>query len=101
YVSYDRFTGACFEVAVAKRRVTTSEAGTIEPGGGAWEDLFVAEPCSPPQTTSYVVGGHQVGGRLALLDAGTLLLALGDAEYDGDKGRPDGPQNPDWDLGKL
>jgi cytochrome c2 len=100
YASYARYTGECFEIVVARRRAIATEAG-IELDGANWEDVFVAEPCLAPKSTSYVFAGHQIGGRLALLDADTLLLSIGDAELDGDRGTPDGPQNPDWDIGKI
>jgi cytochrome c2 len=50
--------------------------------------------------------GIQSGGRLALLNANTLLFSLGDLEFDGVmyqglETAPNGPQDPAWDLGKI
>jgi glucose/arabinose dehydrogenase/cytochrome c2 len=98
YASYDRFTGTCFEVVVARMRIAAGEQG-LEPLS-PWEDVFTAEPCWPNESARRFYG-LQVGGRMALRDPDTLLIALGDAGLDGAPGVPDAPQNPEWDLGKV
>lgn len=46
-------------------------------------------------------GGLQIGGRLAHLDEGHLLLTLGDHEFDGWTAEPAVPQDPSMDYGKM
>lgn len=100
YASFDRYTGDCFEIAVARIRVTASDAGLSADGG--WEDVFVAEPCfAPRDDQGRAFSGLQGAGRLAMLDEDTLLVSLGDVYLDGSEGRPDAAQNPDWDYGKI
>jgi cytochrome c2 len=106
YVSYDRFNAeaTCFEVVVSRMRMAATDDGLAPQS--AWEEVFVAQPCTPPRITEGVFIGIQSGGRLALYDDHTLLLSLGDLEFDGVAypgmtDAPNGPQNPDWDLGKI
>jgi aldose sugar dehydrogenase len=48
----------------------------------AWTVVYESEPCLP-FTPGDLFGGHQIGGKLQLLDDHRLLLALGDHERDG------------------
>ena len=106
YASFDRFNAAqtCFQVVVSRMRMTTTKDGVLPQSG--WEDLFATKPCVPPRITEGVFIGIQSGGRLVRYDDHTLLLSVGDLEFDGVKypgmtTAPDGPQDPSWDLGKI
>lgn len=110
YASYDRFDAAntCFQIAVARMRIDTSGA-VVAPQSG-WEDVYATTPCVPPRTAvsqfASAFVGIQSGGRLALQNPGTLLLSVGDLEFDGNMypglaEAPNGPQDPAWDLGKV
>jgi glucose/arabinose dehydrogenase/cytochrome c2 len=68
-----------------------------------WRTLFDSKPCMPLKNTSHyghLFAGHQSGGRLAMLDSRTLLLSVGDHEFDGVNG-PSMPQDPNSSLGKI
>jgi cytochrome c2 len=110
YASYNRFNAAdtCFQVVVSRMRITTS-ANAVAPQSG-WEDIYATTPCVPPRTAvsqfASAFVGIQSGGRLALPNPTTLLLSVGDLEFDGVMYQglteaPNGPQNPAWDLGKV
>lgn len=100
YVSHHRFAGACIELVVSRTRLLT-EGEDIRAESAAWEDVFVAEPCVPPKTTSMVFEGNQSGGRMVLRDARTLLLALGDLQFNGVDDPRVYSQDPDVDFGKM
>jgi cytochrome c2 len=99
FASYNRYSGTCFETVVSRMRVETT-GGAVTPRS-AWEQVWVATPCVPPQREGSIFGGHVTGGRLARLDAMTVLLSVGDQEFEGTAGRHNGPQDPTWDLGKI
>ncbi len=110
YASYDRFDAdnTCFQIVVGRMRIDTSGAAVAPQSG--WEDVYATTPCVPPRSAvsqfASAFVGIQSGGRLALQNPGTLLLSVGDLEFDGimypglDEA-PNGPQNPGWDLGKV
>jgi cytochrome c2 len=110
YASFDRYRAdeRCFDIVVARMRIVTTQA-ELTPRSG-WEEVYATTPCVPPRTaisqfpSAFV--GIQSGGRLVLRDAHTLLLSVGDLEFDGVMYEglteaPNGPQNPAWDLGKV
>lgn len=110
YASYDRYNGAarCFDIAVSRLHVEATETALIPKTG--WEDIYATRPCVPPRTAvsqfASAFVGIQSGGRLALRDEHTLLFSTGDLEFDGVMypglaEAPNGPQNPQWDLGKI
>lgn len=110
YASYDRYNAAerCFEIAISRMRVAAS-ADSLTPQS-AWEDVYATTPCVPPRTAvsqfASAFVGIQSGGRLELQDSDTLLFSVGDLEFDGVMypgltEAPNGPQDPEWDLGKV
>lgn len=66
-----------------------------------WTTLFETEPCLPLRQVGSPFAGHVSGGRLALLDADTLLLSTGDLGWDGHNGSPAFSQEEDVDYGKI
>jgi len=106
YVSFDRYNPArrCFEVVVDRLRIeaTPAELRVLSD----WEEIYATRPCAPPRTGEAAFIGIQSGGRLVRYDARTILLSVGDLEFDG---APypgvteliNAPQAPDWDLGKI
>ena len=48
-----------------------------------WHDVFETTPCLPLKDRATRFGGLQNGGRMALLDDDTLLLTIGDHQFDG------------------
>ena len=63
--------------------------------------MFVAKPCIELKRTGLPFAGHQAGGRLAKGPDNTLLVSIGDFEFDGINAPEVGPMDPHSDLGKL
>lgn len=63
--------------------------------------LFEARPCIVLQRDVRPIGGHQAGGRLVQIDDNTLLVSVGDFEFDGFTRGTDLVQDPNSDLGKT
>ncbi|HYD73494.1 MAG TPA: PQQ-dependent sugar dehydrogenase [Candidatus Binatia bacterium] len=110
YASYDRYHAdrRCFDIVVSRIRIETTP-GELTPRSG-WEEIYATTPCVAPRTaisqfpSAFV--GIQSGGRLALRDDHTLLFSIGDLEFDGVMYEglaeaPNGPQDPEWDMGKV
>lgn len=98
YATYDRFADTCFEFVLARIRLNVTESEIR--AEGEWEDVFVAEPCMLPKASHRPFAGHQIGGRVELLNRDTLIVSLGDGEFDGFYDE-DAPQDPNSDLGKV
>jgi aldose sugar dehydrogenase len=92
--------GRCFTLRVSY--ITTSVAALISDAvGDSWVTLFETQPCLPLKDRSFAFAGLQNGGRMALLDERTLLLTVGDHEFDGIYSDVALPQLADNDYGKT
>jgi len=100
YVSHHRFAGDCIEVAVSRITLELHE-GNVRPIGDDWESLFAAKPCMRPKTRGMAFEGDQSGGRMVLQDAQTLLLTIGDHQFNGADDTRAYSQDPTVDLGKI
>lgn len=82
-----------------------SEAELLGPAGGlGWRTLFDTSPCLALNTGGHRglrFGGLQLGGALAFLGDGELLLAVGDHEFDGFTRSVAMPQDPGNSYGKI
>lgn len=63
--------------------------------------VFEAQPCIALQLDVRPIAGHQAGGRLVQIDEKTLLVSVGDFEFDGFTRGTDLVQDPATDLGKT
>jgi cytochrome c2 len=100
YASHHRFNAdGCFEVVVS--RSGGSATGDGLQLAGDWRDVFVAAPCMPPKEADLLWAGLESGGRLALRDPQTLLLTIGDHQFDGVRSEVAAAQDPGSDLGKV
>jgi len=91
---------SCSVLRVSQVDVTPSELM----GQGAmpdWQTLFETEPCLPFKDRAVRFGGLQNGGKMALLDADTLILTVGDHEFDGYYAEKSLPQALDNTYGKT
>lgn len=61
-------------------RVSVTQLGD---GPDGWRTLYETAPCLALKERGHPFGGHQAGGRMALHTDGTLLLTIGDHEFDG------------------
>jgi cytochrome c2 len=79
---YWRSDTKCFTVRVSATAGTYSAfLDAAEPT--AWTTLYESDPCLPFDLKASRFKGDQVGGALQQLDAGTLLLTVGDHDHDG------------------
>jgi cytochrome c2 len=68
----------------------------------AWRTLFDAAPCLPvTERDRPKFAGHHIGGRLAWLPDGALLVALGEHQFDGFLATRSLPDDPAADYGKT
>jgi cytochrome c2 len=75
-------------------------------GPGTWQTIFESQPCVPLFGEGAMRGknpfrGEEIGGRLTLLDADTLLLTQGDHGFSGIEGAVAFAQDPKATYGKT
>lgn len=100
YASHHRFNATgCFEVVVSRTGGSATAEGLAL--DGQWQDVFVATPCMPTKEADLLWAGLESGGRLALRDPRTLLLTIGDHQFDGVRSDVAAAQDPASDLGKV
>lgn len=73
---------------------------------GRWQMLYESSPCVPMTGQNRMRGknpfeGEEIGGRMALIDADTLLLTLGDQGFSGLDSRQVFAQDPQAAYGKT
>lgn len=81
YAAYNRFAGQCFEFVVSK--VALDANGSSLSSAGEWHDVWTAKPCIPFKNRGWLFTGVAGGGRMVQKDEGTLLVAVGDYDFDG------------------
>jgi cytochrome c2 len=65
-----------------------------------WETFFETNPCIPAAEDGLTRGGES-GGRLGMLSSGSIVLTVGDHEYDGIIKQPIMAQDPKTSYGKI
>jgi cytochrome c2 len=95
----------CFVVRVSQLETRLSELEQLR-GPGAWQTIFESQPCLPLYGEGAMRGknpfrGEEIGGRMMLLDANTLLLSQGDHGFSGIEGGPAYAQDPQATYGKT
>lgn len=95
----------CFVVRVSRLE---TRLGDIEgaTGPGDWQTVFESQPCLPLTGELAMRGknpfrGEEIGGRMMLLDANTLLLTVGEHGYSGIEGSVAFAQDPQASYGKT
>lgn len=92
----------CFVVRVSKLEGETAAflSGDLRDG---WQTLFETKPCLPLKNAAHgkAFAGDESGGRMAMLDSRTLLLTVGDHQFDGWNSDRALAQDPDNDYGKT
>ncbi len=102
YATFSRYVSDdCFNFVMA-RAILTVDGATVRPASPDWEELYVARPgCIRHKDRSWRFVGEQAGGRMQLLNDHTLLITVGDHQFDGFNDAHNAPMDPAWDLGKL
>lgn len=87
--------------SVIRLSVADTRQDVLETDPLSWRTLFESTPCLPikPQWSRFA--GHQSGGRILPLDADTILLTLGDQEFDGVNSAVAYIQDPAASYGKI
>ena len=67
----------------------------------AWSTVFESLPCLPIKGQYRQFAGNASGGRMVLLDDNTLLVTVGDHEFDGVNAAEDYPQDASASYGKI
>jgi cytochrome c2 len=106
FVSHNYWKAAqqCWVNRVSMLELT--RAATLRDAAGPeWKTLYETTPCLPVRGEGRRHGipfvGYFGGGRMALLDAQTLLLTVGDFGFDGVASLEAHPQNPATSYGKT
>lgn len=101
YVSHHRYNDAgCFSLLVSRTEITSTYDG-LSAEGAEWETFFEGSPCIELKTIGNLYSGLKDGGRMAITDHGTLILTLGDMDFDGDNSFEIAAQDVASDLGKV
>ena len=97
----------CFVVRVSSTTVDR-DANLLQEASEPWTTIFESTPClgvleasAGEQPDFPKFAGHQMGGRLALLDDQSLLLIVGDHRFDGLNSAQVLPQDNDSSYGKT
>jgi aldose sugar dehydrogenase len=95
----------CFVVRVSELETRLSQLEQLA-GPGTWQTIFESRPCLPLYGEGALRGknpfrGEEIGGRMMLLDANTLLLTQGDHGFSGIEGSPAYAQDPQATYGKT
>jgi aldose sugar dehydrogenase len=103
YVEFDA-EEVCFRNAVARLDIATAATSIDEVAANPddWRVIYRANPCLPLKKRWSALEGQMGGGRLAMIDATTVILTTGDFHFDGM--RSDGlgiAQDPSADYGKT
>jgi cytochrome c2 len=95
----------CFVVRVSQLETRLSALERAS-GPGTWQTLFESQPCLPLFGEGAMRGknpfrGEEIGGRMMLLDANTLLLTVGEHGFSGIEGPVMYGQDPHASYGKT
>ena len=99
YASFNRFAGHCFEFVVSRISLEANGNG-VRPLSG-WHDVWAAKPCVPLKSRGERFVGLQSGGRMVRNGNETILVSVGDHQFDGFYDDQAVSMDPAWDLGKL
>jgi len=93
---------ACYVVRVSSFESLNADLAAMS-GKAEWETLFESKPCLPIKVFSrgQRFAGEESGGKLGLLHENTLLLTLGDHEFDGLNSEQMLAQDPNASYGKI
>jgi glucose/arabinose dehydrogenase/cytochrome c2 len=102
YATLSRFEREdCYRFQVVRVRLTAN-GGALALASPDWEHVYTARPgCIPSKDRGWLFQGVEAGGRMAFTSDRTMLVSIGDHQFDGFNDRRAVAMDPDWDLGKL
>jgi aldose sugar dehydrogenase len=99
YTSFNRFAGSCFEFVVSRVSLEANDKMVRSTSG--WRDVWIAKPCVPLKDRGYLFVGLEAGGRMVRSADDTILVSVGDHQFDGFYDSRAMAMDPATDLGKL
>jgi len=90
----------CFTVRVSATHGSYSNFLASD-ASQTWQTVYESDPCLGFKKKGEAFAGYQIGGKLVLLDNRSLLLALGDHEFDGVDTTERLPQDQTASYGKT
>ncbi len=99
YASYSRFAGKCFDFVISRVSLKVDAKGVTPVSG--WSDVWIANPCVPLKEKGSIFEGLASGGRMVQLTKDTILVSMGDYQFDGFYGGKTVSMDPKVDLGKI
>ncbi len=99
YASFNRFAGRCFEFVVS--RIPLEARGSVIRATGPWRDIWTAKPCVRLKDRGTLFVGAQSGGRMVQASENTILVSVGDHQFDGFYDSQAVSMDAESDLGKL
>jgi cytochrome c2 len=102
YASLSRFGGeGCYQFKVVRARLLVTADSVFAPSPD-WQEVYTARPgCIPDKDRGWLFQGSQAGGRMAFTGENTMLVTVGDHQFDGFNDSRSVSMSPDWDLGKI
>jgi hypothetical protein len=102
YASLSRFGGEdCYQFKIVRARLQVT-ANAIAAASPDWEDIYTARPgCIPNKDRGWLFQGSQAGGRMVFTGGDTMLVTVGDYQFDGFNDTRAVSMDPAWDLGKI
>lgn len=89
----------CFVLRVSS--VAGNRESLLQASDVTWKTLFETSPCLKIKIQWHAFHGGQSGGRMSLLDSRTMLLTVGDHEFDGVNSTEILPQDTTASYGKT
>jgi cytochrome c2 len=99
YATYSRFMNHCFDFVVGRVSIEANDK-LVRPTG-EWHDVWAAKPCVRFKDRGSLFVGLQAGGRMARLSDDTILVSVGDHNFDGFNDSQAVSMDPKSDLGRL
>ncbi|MGE0293563.1 MAG: PQQ-dependent sugar dehydrogenase [Hyphomonadaceae bacterium] len=102
YATLSRFAGEnCYQFKVVRTDLDL-RAGELSARSAQWSDVFTARPgCIPNKDRGWLFQGTEAGGRMVFTGEHTMLVSVGDHQFDGFNSHQRAANDPAWDLGKL
>lgn len=102
YATLSRFEREdCYQFRIVRVRLNVNGAA-LSLASPDWEHIYTARPgCIPGKDRGWLFQGVEAGGRMVFTGADTMLISIGDHQFDGFNDRRAVAMDPDWDLGKI
>jgi len=90
----------CYVLRLSKLTLASNFIESTD-SNSSWETIYESNPCLPIRKKGNPFVGQQSGGRMAFLNHETMLLSVGDHEFDGVNSEAVHPQDKTSSYGKI